>query len=160
MGLKFEAIVLASSFQEVHLALSTISSPIGLDLKEVDAGFSVALRVDEDYNRLHEEVDRAAAVLSQHLGRALVVRWNSTVGYHAATLFIDGKLSRSFGEDDDSWVPCGDDGELALDQGRFKLSELDPKVEYDVLKGAVDFGLEALGRGTQYELTDAIAEWY
>jgi hypothetical protein len=79
--------------------------------------------------------------------------------YHAAALYVDGQLSRSFGEDDDVWVPYNDNSELVVDQGSFNLRELDPDIEYDVLKGALDFGFEALGRGTAEELRNAIAEW-
>jgi hypothetical protein len=158
MGLKFEAIVLPGRLDEVYAPFCKVATTLTFDLKQVGVDWSVLLRRERDHAPYSEEVDHVAALLSESLGKALVVRWNTTVGHRAANFYVSGELSSSFGEDDEQWVLYDENGELTT-HPTFHIKELDPDTEYDRLKSAADFGFEALGRGTSSELQDAIAIW-
>jgi hypothetical protein len=136
-----------------------VSTNLTFDLREVGQDWSVLLRIEKEKEACAEELERVAAVLSESLGKTLLVRWNTTVGYRTATLYVNGELALSFGQDDELWVPLDEEGELIRDQGIFHVKDLDPDTEYDRLKSAADLGFDALGRGTSSELQDTIARW-
>jgi len=123
----------------------------------VSADLSVVSREDGTVRRrFSEHIDQLAVELSMELGKALVVRYDDRVGLRWAGLYEGGEAVREFGEDDELWVPLGEDGEPVVDGLQLKYSELDPDEEYATSVNAIEAGLLAFGRGSWQDLAPII----
>jgi len=101
-------------------------------------------------------MDDLARELSQLLGRALVVRFDSRIGHRSSALFEHGSLSRAFGEQEELFVPLDERGEPTAGAAPVRRWERDPDAEYETSKNAIQLGLEALGAGEWEQLFEVI----
>ena len=86
-----------------------------------------------------------AARLTRDTGKALAVVYDDRLGYRESWLFESGMLQQSFSESDEQWVPTDDHGEPVVGAVSLNLGQLDPEVEYECSKNAIDLGIEAMG---------------
>jgi hypothetical protein len=87
--------------------------------------------------------------LSIRVGKAVALFYDNGGGVYCGVLYIAGRRDREFGEDDEWWVPYGDDGELQSDGPRFRPGELSPDEEYDCIFSPIDAALETIQSGPE-----------
>ncbi len=154
----FEGIIVPVPVDELGSAYRTIQVDLSLTLRQLDGATSTIYRNDpRSKARFTETIDKLAAKLSERLGKALVVRCDSRVGYRSSTLYAQGRLAQSFDDDDEVWVPIDEAAEALGDGPHLKASELEPDEEYATIYNAVQLGLAALGQGSWDDVSELIA---
>jgi hypothetical protein len=154
----FEGVLLASPFNEVQQAVGTLPSSLSPKVERLD-DLSIVSRNDQGGRpQFSPEAERIAADLSNIVGKALVVRYDSRIGHRSSELFVNGNMERAFDEADELWVLLDEEGEPLLDGERFKLADLDPDQEYEAIANAIELGLQSLGSGDWKKLLLFIAQ--
>ena len=82
----FEGVLLACPFNEVKLAIRTLSPSLSLKVERLD-DLSIVSRNDQvGRPRFSLEIEQVAADLSKIVGKALVVRYDSRIGHNARAI--------------------------------------------------------------------------
>jgi hypothetical protein len=154
----FEGVLLASRFNEVQMAIRTISPSLSLKVERLD-DLSIVSRNDQiGRPQFSPEIEQVAADLSKIVGKALVVRYDSRIGHRTSELFINGNMEKAFDEADEVYVLLDEDGEPLVDGERFKLADMDSDHEYDTIENAIELGLQSLGSGDWEKLLSFIGQ--
>jgi hypothetical protein len=151
----FEAVVVAADQPALIRLLEGLPqildpdpfAPLTLELYQVtDRGFVIfGWRAGARRPEAWQEVEDLADELSLELGPAVAVHYNDQVGVKVAMLSQEGEPVRYFGEQDEVWVPYGEDGKLVTDGPRYPGDALPEDIECDCIRNGIDAALEATG---------------
>ncbi len=97
------------------------------------------------------EIDRLARSLSTRFSDALIVDYDSRLGYRQTRIYASGELRRSFDKDDELWVPLDESGEPMKEAPALKCADLLEDEEYETIRDAIDLGFEAFQSGNRAE---------
>lgn len=150
MSEAYEGVVFRSDERAARRAFSSCASGLLLRLVRLARGVFGVYRVagrDDPFDQ--PAVERVARRMSAEAGQAVALFYDNSCGIRTAVLYAGGRRVREFGEADAWWVPSGEDGELAIDGPRFRVTELPPGGDYGCVFSAIDAALEAVGAGTQ-----------
>jgi len=154
----FEGVLLPCPFNDVKLAIRTLSPSLSLKVERLD-DLSIVSRNDQvGRPRFSPEIEQVAADLSKIVGKALVVRYDSRIGHRTSELFINGNMEKAFDEADEVYVLLDEDGEPLVDGERFKLAGMDSDQEYDTIENAIELGLKSLCSGDWEKLLSFIRQ--
>jgi hypothetical protein len=107
-----------------------------------------------------EEMTILGMELSRAWGKTLVVRFDGRMGLHSAILCEGGDEVRVFGEEDEIYALYAENGELLVEGTHFTLEEArsypDSNAEFEVVKGAIELGVEEFGKGTWIEVLNLV----
>lgn len=140
----YEGVVFRATEDQAREAFRACAPSFPAGLVSLAEGIFGAYRDDGrrafDTPALH----RFAAALSGAVDATLAVSYDNRCGVRASALFRGGRLSSTFGEADEEWVPLDKDGNPLEDGPRFTADQLSEGEEYDCVRDAVRLGLEAL----------------
>jgi hypothetical protein len=147
MGYMFEVILFHADGPSALDTFKAINSPLYLRLVDLRDGLFGILRLptyhhDPDHWVL--PLERVTGELSTRFGSAMLLFYNEKAGTSTGMLYEDGHPTREFGEEDERWVPYGEDGELQTDGPHLVPSQLLPVVEYDCIYSATEACLSAI----------------
>ena len=152
MSISFEAVVVAGNQPALLRLLEGLPgleepgffTPITLSVSRVARGRFVVFgwRVGAGRPSCAPEMEHLADELSVEFGTAVAVHYDDQIGARAAMLSRDGEPVRSFGEEDEVWVPYGRDGELVMDGPRYPGNAVPEDVECDCVWNGIDAALE------------------
>ena len=155
MSMYFEAVVLAANQSALIRQLEGLSgleepdpfTPITLSVSRVARGRYTVFgwRAGAERPMCAQAVEDLADELSLTLGTAVAVHYDDQVGLRAAMLSRDGEPVRYFGEQDEVWVPYGEDGEPRTDGPRYARNAVPDDIECDCIWNGIDAALEAAG---------------
>jgi hypothetical protein len=124
----------------------------------LDESLAVVYRSDSRKMReFSPTMDELATRLSLTLGKALLIRYDSRVGHRSAEYFRGGRLERSFGEKDELYVEVDEQGLPMASSPLYTPEQLDPTLEYETKKNAIELGLEDFGTGDWESIMDFVA---
>ncbi len=125
-------------------------APLELSIARLGPDAFVVYRSDARHAAAFTDRTEALAEgLSEVVGRALLVRYDSRIGHRSACVYEHGNRVRTFGEDDELFVPLDEEGEPILSADPVTRSEFEDGEEYETVRNAIEQGLDALG----------VAEW-
>ena len=135
-GVVFATAELQSVLSHLPSDLEVIALPgsylaLTLPSRDIDMAYGAAL----------------ASQISQYLGSALHLAYDSRVGLRHSQLFHQGSPVAVFGAETERWHSLGEGGEPDRSQ-TFSTSELLPAGEYETAQDAVTQGLRAFGLGS------------
>jgi hypothetical protein len=151
----FEGVLFRGVAALVQPVLDNAREQFPVDLEPVGKGLSALFRTgpraDAEFS---ETMDRVAALTSELTGSALLIRYDSRVGYRSSALYQQGRLVRAVGPADERWIRLDRHSERQVNGPTYSVDELelDPDAEYETLENAVELGLDALGAGDWDEL--------
>jgi hypothetical protein len=139
----FEGIVYPTA--EPRAADRALTPGPPLETRILDHNLAVSFRQDPRARAaFSDQMDGLAAEYSRHLGKALLVRFDSRIGHRSAELFERGRHVRSFGETDELYVPLDERGMPIGTAKALPADQLDPTVEYETSTNAIQLGLRSL----------------
>jgi hypothetical protein len=144
----YEGVVFLGDPATARAAFRVLASPLHLRLVMLTDDVSGVYRV-ANRDRLFDvpNTEQVACQLSGRVGRAVALFYDNRGGAYFGVLYVGGRRVREFGEEDEWWVPYGDDGEIQVDGPRFRPAELQEDEEYDRVFSAIDAALEAIPVG-------------
>ncbi len=83
--------------------------------------------------------------LSTLAGVAVAASYDDSAGHREACLASGGVVIRTFGTEDELWVPLDEDGEPIITAEPLKTSQLLPAEEYETIQNAIDLAFRAAG---------------
>lgn len=141
----YEGVVFLSTEAIARQAFEVLAPPFRVCLVRLPAGaFGVYRVADRSTKFEFEATCGLAAQLSESAAAALAVFYDNRSGVCAGGLYRAGELVQEFGEDDELWVPCDDEGEPRRDCPPIPPSEMDEDQEYDCIRDAIAAGLSKL----------------
>jgi hypothetical protein len=155
MSMYFEAVVLAANQSALIGLLESLQeldepdplTPITLKLSRIDQERYVVFgwRAGAARPMCAQEMEHLTGKLSLKFGTAVAVHYDDQVGVRVAMLARDGEPVRHFGEQDEVWVPYGEDGEPCTDGPRYLGNAVPDDVECDCTWNGIDAALEMAG---------------
>jgi hypothetical protein len=146
MSVVFEGIVVRCGAKAALHLRQMISTIPRFGVGWLEADVVVVYRNDpRDEAHIDAGVEQLAASLSRELGTAVVVWFDSRVGYRASLVFVQGQETASYSEDDERYVLLDDDGHPLVGGEQCSLTQLDDALEYETLTSAIELGLAHLG---------------
>jgi hypothetical protein len=91
-----------------------------------------------------EIIEGLAEELSRYIAKAVAVHFDEMLQVREATLYQEGELIQSFGEEDEFWAPKEANGDVLPDGSPCPQSAV-PESEGDVFWDGIDAGLQAAG---------------
>ena len=144
----FEGVLSLAGGEVARQIASGLLQGIPLETGAIGEGVAVVFRANPRQKAaFSEEMETLAAALSRSDQPALLIRYDSRVGYRSANLYRNGRLDRTFTTDDEIWVPLDEAGELVLDGPQCRAEDLDGEREYGTLRDVFDLGLDSLQPG-------------
>jgi hypothetical protein len=140
----------------LDLAASIVRAPLDLQRSASSDIVSVSTKFPRT-DAFGQEIEQAAARISEQAGSALLVRYDSRAGIRESKLFQRGTLVRTFGPADERWAPTDEHAQPIRNGPTFGLDELDPDEEYATVRDALDQGFEAFGAGSRELLDEFIS---
>ncbi|WP_165248530.1 hypothetical protein [Paludisphaera soli] len=142
----YEGVVFRADEAMARAAFGDVASSLHLRLVRLAEGVYGAYRVAGRADLFDVPgMERATGQLSARVGKAVALFYDSRGGAYFGLLYDAGRKTREFGEDDEWYVPYGDDGKLLVDEPRLRVRDLHPDEEYDCVFSAIDAALQAIG---------------
>jgi hypothetical protein len=147
MSVVFEGIIVHCDAEAATHIRQMITPIPRFGVGSLETDVTIVYRNDpRDEAHIDAGVEQLAASLSREVGIAVVVWFDSRVGYRASLVFVQGQETASYGEDDERYVLLDDDGQPPVGAEQCSLAQLDSAQEYETITSAIELGLAHLGK--------------
>ena len=145
----FEGLICNNPIEEIRREIRRKDLELQLIIEEFVDSSSIVYRNDTRADaRFTTELDNLAVSLSiLSGGDALLVRYDSRIGYRASILYVNGNPIESFDESKELFVLLDETGEPLLNSQLYTLDQLQPDEEYETGLNAIELGLQRFGKG-------------
>ncbi len=152
----YEGIVCKAKKAELEEFLSA-EQTVAFELKAVNSEIILILFEGRE-RRFYEGAALVAVEISRRFHKALLFQYDSRVGHRASTLFVDGKMNRSFDATDEKYLILDESGHPDANAEPVYYSEMLDGEEYETAKNAIDLGLERLAANLSWSFLRDILE--
>ncbi|MBK8067618.1 MAG: hypothetical protein IPK27_08280 [Rhodanobacteraceae bacterium] len=144
MSVVFEGILLSKP----RTSAAKIQAEINISMQVVEISLEVLIlhRSNRDENQFTAEVDSLSARLSHDVEFALLIRYDSRIGYRSSACYEAGQKISEFTDRDELYVPLNEDGLPDNSVTPLRVDQLSDELEYETCKNAIQLGLERIGR--------------
>jgi hypothetical protein len=149
MGMFYDAVVVAAAKAPLLRELEDLPdtfAPISFEVYRVKGrGFVIFAWREIGPPEATDEMEELAMALSLKFGKAVAVHMVDNVQIRESTLYEEGKLVRSFGEEDELWAPMDENGDELPGAPCCQSSAIPEGEDYAFVWDGIDAGLEAAG---------------
>jgi len=144
----FDVVVLPVCAETASEALARIIPSVAMVVRDLPGLGSFVYREPANPRKFSDLIEDLAERLSAVVGKALLILYDSRVGFRHSRLYTNGAVTRYYGEVDAIFVLLDENGRPRLNGKQYEYSELEElgeDEEYETIHNAIELGLMELG---------------